>query len=75
MTVKREKCQLGTQHVVYLGYVVGGGQVRPTEDKVWQLKIVQGPSLRRMCRAFEVSQDTTKDSYLIMLSLQLLYQI
>ena len=34
LTAKPEKCRLAMGEVQYLGYRVGGGQVRPTDEKV-----------------------------------------
>ena len=34
LTAKPEECQMGMRKCAYLGYVVGGGEVRPQKDKV-----------------------------------------
>ena len=34
LTAKPQKCKLGTDHCSSLGHVIGGGVVRPEEDKV-----------------------------------------
>ena len=38
LTARPSKCSLGMDKVVYLGYVVGGGKVKPTESKVEAVK-------------------------------------
>ena len=34
LTAKGKKCLFGADHCVYLGHIVGGGQVRPEQSKL-----------------------------------------
>ena len=52
LTARPEKCRLGKKHVQYLGYVVGGGQVKPTEDKVKAVSGSSRPITKKDVRGF-----------------------
>lgn len=70
LTAKPGKCQLGAQQVVYLGYVVGGGQVRPTEDKVRAVKGSARPLTKKDVRSFLGLTGYYRRLYHITLALQ-----
>ena len=48
LTAEPEKCQMGMRKCAYLGYVVGGGEVRPQRTRLRQLGGVRCPGSRRM---------------------------
>ena len=52
LTARPSKCSLGMDDVVYLGYVVGGGKVKPTESKVEAVKEFPRPKTKTDFRAF-----------------------
>ena len=52
ITTRPSKCSLGMDEVVYLGYVVGGGKVKPTESKVEAVKEFPRPKTKTDIRAF-----------------------
>ena len=47
LIAKPEKCQIGMRRCAYLGYVVGGGEVRPQEDKVEAVRRCEVPKTKR----------------------------
>ena len=55
LTDKPEKCQLGAHthnRLCYLGYMVRGGQLRPTQDKVLAIKDDTRPFIKKNVRSF-----------------------
>ena len=52
LTAKLAKCQLGMQKCVYLGHVVGNGQVCPEESKLKAVESFAVPATKRQVRAF-----------------------
>lgn len=52
LSVNLAKCEFGQATVVYLGKVVGGGQVRPIQSKVEAILNYPVPSTRRELRRF-----------------------
>ena len=51
-TAKQEKCKLGAQQVVYVGYVVGGCEIRLIKDKVRAIKDSTKPFTKKDVRSF-----------------------
>ena len=51
-TAKLEQCQMGMRRCAYLGYVVGGGEVRPQGDKIEAVKRCEVPRTKRDVRVF-----------------------
>ncbi|KAL2103146.1 hypothetical protein ACEWY4_000014 [Coilia grayii] len=52
LSINLAKCEFGQATVVYLGKVVGGGQVRPVQSKVEAILNYPVPSTRRELRRF-----------------------
>lgn len=52
LTARPSKCHFGMEEVVYLGHVVGGGKVKPTESKVQAVKDFPRPKTKTDVRAF-----------------------
>ena len=52
LTAKPSKCQLGMSHCYYLGYMVGGGVVKPDQRKVDVVKEFPTPQTKKQVRAF-----------------------
>ncbi len=52
LTVKANKCQIGMQECVYLGHVVGKGQVRPEPSKLEAVVAFPVPKTKKDVRAF-----------------------
>ena len=52
LTVKTRKCQLGTNKCVYLGYVIGNGEVRPESSKLKAVQEFSVPHTKKGVRAF-----------------------
>ena len=52
LTAKPSKCQLGMSHCYYLGYIVGGGMVKPDQRKVDVVKEFPTPQTKKQVRAF-----------------------
>ncbi|KAJ1160771.1 hypothetical protein NDU88_001264 [Pleurodeles waltl] len=52
LTVKASKCQIGQSQVVYLGHLVGGGQVKPLEPKFQTILNCVAPTTQTQVRAF-----------------------
>ena len=52
LTAKPEKCQMGMRKCAYLGYVVGGGEVRPQEGKVEAVRRCEVPRTKKDVRMF-----------------------
>ena len=52
LTAKHDKCQFGMKHCRYLGYVVGGGEVRPELAKVEEVKKWKRPRTKKEVRMF-----------------------
>ena len=48
LTAKPEKCQKGMRRCAYLGYVVGGGKVKPQKEKVEALGDVRCHGIKMM---------------------------
>ena len=53
-TAKPEKCQMGMRRCAYLGYVVGGAEVRPQEEKIEAVRRCEVPRTKRDVRVFWV---------------------
>ena len=52
LTAKPQKCKLGSDYCSYLGHVIGGGIVRPEEDKVKAVKDFPIPKMKKEVRLF-----------------------
>ena len=52
LTVKRKKCQFGTAECVYLGHVVGSGEVCPEAAKIDAVKNFEQPATKSQVRSF-----------------------
>lgn len=52
LTAKPAKCQFGMRQCVYLGHVVGGGQVHPEPSKLTAVENFPTPSTKKQVRAF-----------------------
>ena len=52
LTVKANKCQIGMKECVYLGHVVGKGQVRPEPSKLEAVVAFPVPKTKKDVRAF-----------------------
>ncbi len=52
LTAKPSKCQFGMHQCVYLGHVVGGGQVRPEVGKLLAVENFPVPSTKKHVRSF-----------------------
>ena len=51
LTANPKKCAVGRREVRYLGYHLGGGQVRPQVDKTAAI-VAQGPRQKKTCGSF-----------------------
>jgi len=52
LVVNAKKCQIAKQEVSYLGYVVGGGSIRPQVDKVQAILSCAPPTTKKSVRSF-----------------------
>ncbi|KAL2081694.1 hypothetical protein ACEWY4_023547 [Coilia grayii] len=52
LTINPGKCALAKQEVHYLGYVIGGGVIRPQVEKVDAIQSCAPPTTKRKVRAF-----------------------
>ena len=52
LTARPSKCSFGMDEVVYLGYVVGGEKVKPTESKVQAVREFPRPKTSTDVRPF-----------------------
>ena len=52
LTVKASKCQIGMKECVYLGHVVGNGQVRPEPSKLEAVDAFPTPKTKKQVRTF-----------------------
>lgn len=52
LTAKPSKCQFAMQQCVYLGHVVGSGQVRPETDKLQAVETFPIPTTKQQVRSF-----------------------
>ena len=50
--VNSSKCQLASSEVCYLGYILGGGTIRPQVSKVDAIRNAQPPSTKKGVRSF-----------------------
>lgn len=52
LTVKPRKCQFAMAQCVYLGHIVGNGEVRPEKSKVDSITSFQTPRTKKEVRSF-----------------------
>lgn len=52
LTLKQSKCQFGLSHVYYLGYLIGGGGIRPDPKKVEAVLTYKQPETKSEVSAF-----------------------
>ena len=52
MSARPKKCFFGFDQINFLGHVVGGGKMRPEEDKVEKLQKAERPQTKKQLRAF-----------------------
>lgn len=52
LVVNAKKCQIAKQQVSFLGYVAGGGSVRPQVDKLQAILLCAPPSTKKSVRSF-----------------------
>ena len=52
LTLKPKKCQFGMAECGYLGYIVGGGQVRVEQEKVMAVQNYPRPTSKKEVRSF-----------------------
>ncbi|XP_066509706.1 uncharacterized protein [Hoplias malabaricus] len=52
LTANPSKCHLAREEVSYLGYILGGGQIRPQVDKVEAVRATPQPNTKRRVRSF-----------------------
>ena len=52
LTVKPTKCQLGMKECVYLGHIVGSGNVKPDPGKIEAVRQFSTPRTKKQVRAF-----------------------
>ncbi|KAJ1142020.1 hypothetical protein NDU88_008348 [Pleurodeles waltl] len=52
LSIKASKCQIGQGTVVYLGHLVGGGQVQPLQPKIQTILDWAAPKTQTQVRAF-----------------------
>ncbi|KAJ1175570.1 hypothetical protein NDU88_000857 [Pleurodeles waltl] len=52
LSIKASKCQIGQGTVVYLGHLVGGGQVQPLQPKIQTILDWVAPKTQTQVRAF-----------------------
>ncbi|XP_065268782.1 uncharacterized protein LOC135885080, partial [Emys orbicularis] len=52
LTANPKKCRIGWQETTYLGYTIGGGQVKPLVGKVQALAACPPPTTKRHVRQF-----------------------
>ena len=52
LTAKPSKCQYGMQQCIYLGFIVGGGVVKPEVDKLMAIQQLPIPMVKHDVRAF-----------------------
>lgn len=48
----QKKCQIAKPEVTYLGYVLGGGSIRPQVDKVQAILSCAPPTTKKIVRSF-----------------------
>ncbi len=48
----QKKCQIAKPEVTYLGYVLGGGSIRPQVDKVQAILSCAPPTMKKSVRSF-----------------------
>ena len=61
LTLKPPKCQFAMAHCIYLGHIVGGGEVRPEDSKVQTVQSFPVP--RNRCGPFLASPGTIVNSF------------
>ena len=52
LVINAKKCQLVRSEVKYLGYVIGGGEIRPQLDKIAAVQSCPPPKTKRQVRQF-----------------------
>lgn len=52
LVINAKKCQLVKSEVVYLGYVIGRGRIRPQIDKIEAVQSCPPPTTKRQVRLF-----------------------
>ena len=52
LTIKPKKCQIAMEKCIYLGHVVGNGEVRPEESKLHAVENFPTPTTKKQVRAF-----------------------
>ena len=52
LTAKPAKCQIGMQQCIYLGYMVGNGEIRPENGKIEAVVKFPRPTTKKDVRAF-----------------------
>lgn len=52
LVINAKKCQLVKSEVLYLGYVIGGGRIRPQIDKIEAVQSCPPPTTKRQVRLF-----------------------
>ena len=52
LTAKPKKCQFGMKQCIYLGHVVGNGNIRPEQSKIEAVMTFQVPQTKKQVRAF-----------------------
>ena len=50
--IKKKKCNFAVNNCVYLGYVVGGGKIKPMECKIQAVREYKQPQTKKQVRAF-----------------------
>ena len=51
-TARPSKCEIGFKHIVALGHLVGGGEMRPQVQKVDKILQVRHPQVKKKMRSF-----------------------
>ncbi|KAI3377106.1 hypothetical protein L3Q82_000303 [Scortum barcoo] len=52
LTINPRKCAVAKQETQYLGYVLGGGVIKPVQDKVEAIRARERPTTRKQVKSF-----------------------
>uniref|UniRef100_A0A3Q1GC55 Gypsy retrotransposon integrase-like protein 1 n=1 Tax=Acanthochromis polyacanthus TaxID=80966 RepID=A0A3Q1GC55_9TELE len=52
LTINPKKCALVKQETQYLGYILGGGVIKPVQDKVEAIRARERPTTRKQVKSF-----------------------
>lgn len=52
LTINLRKCGVAKQETQYLGYILGGGVIKPMQDKVDAIRVRETPTTRKQVKSF-----------------------